>query len=147
MSKKQTLTTLAILLLTAALLTSGCLSEGGTKFSLSDNNTEIEVDLPETVEGEWCPVGSHIKVTNPITKKALDMTVIGKEEFEGETLCKAALESTGEEGISTFEYMWSEDKNTTVFTKYDTGGNISLKFIFKEGTTTIIDGDGKTLEI
>jgi hypothetical protein len=75
------------------------------------------------------------------------MTVIGKEEFEGETLCKAALETTGEEGTSTFEYMWSEDKNTTVFTRYDTEGNISLKYISKDGKKTIIGGDGKTLEI
>ncbi|HII01323.1 TPA: hypothetical protein HA351_06610 [Methanosarcinaceae archaeon] len=137
---------MVILLLTAALFTSGCLSDGGTKFSISDNDTEIEVDLPGTPEDEWCPVGSHIKVTNPITKKALDMTVIGKEEFEGETLCKAALETTGEEGTSTFEYMWSEDKNTTVFTRYDTEGNISLKYISKDGKKTIIGGDGKTLE-
>lgn len=141
------LTSLTILILTAALLTSGCLSEGGTKISISDNDTEIEVDLPETAEGEWCPVGSHVKVTNPITGKALDMTVIGKEEFEGENLCKAALERTGEEGTSTYEYMWSEDQNTSVFTRYDTDGNVSLKFIFKDGKTTIIGGDGKTLEI
>ncbi|MCQ1535347.1 hypothetical protein FTO70_06510 [Methanosarcina sp. KYL-1] len=135
-----------ILFLTTVLLASGCLSDGGTKFQISGNDTEIAVDLPGTAEGEWCPVGSHIQVKNPATGKTLDMNIVGTEEFEGKTLCKALLETGSEEGTSKFEYMWSEDKNTTVWTKYDTGGNVSVKYISRDGKTTIIDGEGRTLE-
>ena len=67
------------------------------------------------------------------------MTIVGNEKFEGKTLCKALVETGTEENISGFEYIWSEDKNTTVWTKYGAGGNISVRYIYRDGKKTIMD--------
>ncbi|MDD3043406.1 MAG: hypothetical protein PHW56_10830 [Methanosarcinaceae archaeon] len=134
-----------ILLLAATMLAAGCL-ENGTNVSISGNDTEIEINLPETGEDIWCQAGTHIQVKNPTSNRALDMTIVGTEEFEGETLCKAVLETSGEEGGSKFEYLWSEDKNTSVWISYDSEGNVTGKLIKKEGTTTIVDGAGRVIE-
>ena len=136
-------------LLICAVLSAGCLDEGGTNLSISNNGTEIKINLPETgeeEEGIWCQAGTHIQVKNPTSNRALDMTIVGTEEFEGETLCKAVLETSGEEGGSKFEYLWSEDKNTSVWISYDSEGNVTGKLIKKEGTTTIVDGAGRVIE-
>lgn len=128
MSKKQIL---FILILAAALVASGCTDEDGKKLSISGNDTEINISLSEQDEGSWCPVGSQIQVKNPTTGKALNMTIAGTEEFENETLCKAVIETGNEENTTRFEYMWSQDKNTTVWTKYDDSGKISLRYVHR----------------
>jgi hypothetical protein len=128
LSKKQIL---LIFLLASSLMVSGCMDEEGKNLSISGNNTEININLSEQAEGSWCPAGSHIQVKNPTTGKVLNMTVTGTEEFENETFCKAMIE-TGSEGNTTrFEYMWSQDKNTTVWTKYDEEGKISLRYVHR----------------
>jgi hypothetical protein len=136
-----------VFLLTVALLTSGCTGEGGTKIMVSDNNTEINISIPETSEESGLPAGSYIQVKNPITSTIYNMTVVGTEEFEGETLSKAVFETSSEKGTSKFEYMWSEDKNTTVWKKYDLEGNLSLEYVSREGNITISDGSGRKLEL
>ena len=120
-----------ILILATALVASGCTDEGGKKLSISGNDTEININLSEQDEGNWCPVGSQIQVKNPTTGKALNMTIAGTEEFENETLCKAVIETGNEENTTRFEYMWSQDKNTTVWTKYDDSGKISLRYVHR----------------
>lgn len=125
MSKKQIL---FILILAVVLLVSGCADEEGKKISITNNDTEINISLSEQAEGNWCPVGSQIQVKNPTTGKVLNMTIAGTEEFENKTFCRAMIE-TGTEGNTTrFEYMWSQDTNTTVWTKYD-DGKISLRYV------------------
>ncbi|WP_440948257.1 hypothetical protein ACSAZL_08515 [Methanosarcina sp. T3] len=143
MSKKQGI---IILLLTASLLASGCMGDSGTKLSISGNDTEINVSISEQAEGSWCPAGSQVQIKNPTTGKALNMTVTGTEEFENETLCKAMIKTGTEENNTGYEYMWSQDKNTTVWTKYGEDGNISIRYIYADGKKTIIDGAGRTLE-
>ncbi|HIH94158.1 TPA: hypothetical protein HA338_08960 [Methanosarcina acetivorans] len=143
MSKKQAI---LILLLTTALLASGCLGDSGTKISISSNDTEINVSISEQAEGDWCPVGAQVQIKNPTTGKALNMTVTGTEEFENETLCKSMIITGNEENNTRYEYMWSQDKNTTVWTKYGEDGNISIRYIYEDGKKTIIDGAGRTLE-
>lgn len=128
MSKKQIL---FILILAVALVASGCTDEDGKKLSISGNDTEINISLSEQDEGSWCPVGSQIQVKNPTTGKALNMTIAGTEEFENETFCKAMIETGTEENATRFEYMWSQDKNTTVWTKYDKDGKISLRYVHR----------------
>lgn len=128
MLKKQVL---LILLLASALIASGCTDEDGKKLSISGNDTEINISLSEQAEGSWCPVGSQVQVKNPTTGKALNMTIAGTEEFENETLCKAMIETGNEENTTRFEYMWSQDKNTTVWTKYDEDGKISLRYVHR----------------
>ena len=124
MSKKQIL---FILILAAVLLASGCI-EDEKKVSISGNDTEINISLSDQPEGSWCPIGSQIQVKNPTTGKVLNMTIAGTEEFENKTFCRAMIE-TGTEGNTTrFEYMWSQDTNTTVWTKYD-DGKISLRYV------------------
>lgn len=137
---------LVILLIIAAFLSFGCTDKGRTNFSVSNNETEINVSFPESGEGSWCPVGSQIQVKDPATGKSLSLTITGTEKFENKTLCKAYVE-TGTKGNTTrLEYMWSEDKNTTVWTKYDKDGNLSVRFIDVDGKKTIVDGAGRTLE-
>ncbi|KKG17091.1 hypothetical protein EO98_18315 [Methanosarcina sp. 2.H.T.1A.6] len=143
MSKKQVI---CILLLTVSLLASGCMGEDGTKLSISGNDTEINVSLPEQSEGNWCPVGSQVQVKNPTTGKALNMKITGTEEFENKTLCRAMIETGSEDNTTRYEYMWSQDKNTTIWTKYGEDGNISIRYIYTDGKKTIIDGAGRTLE-
>ncbi|WP_229392166.1 hypothetical protein [Methanosarcina sp. DH2] len=126
MSKKQVL---LILLLTAALMASGCMGEDGTKLSISGNDTEINISLSEQAEGNRCPVGSQVQVKNPTTGRVLNMTITGTEEFENKTFCKAVIESGSEENTTRFEYMWSQDTNTTVWTKYDEDGKVSLRYV------------------
>ncbi|AAM04878.1 predicted protein [Methanosarcina acetivorans C2A] len=134
------------MLLTTALLASGCLGDSGTKISISSNDTEINVSISEQAEGDWCPVGAQVQIKNPTTGKALNMTVTGTEEFENETLCKSMIITGNEENNTRYEYMWSQDKNTTVWTKYGEDGNISIRYIYEDGKKTIIDGAGRTLE-
>ncbi len=143
MSKKRVLVILFIL---AAFLSFGCIGKDGMKLSVSNNETEINVSFPESDNGSWYPVGSQLQVTDPATGKSLNLTITGTEKFENETLCKACVETGTEGNTSTFEYMWSEDKNTTVWTKYDKDGNISMRFINVNGKKTIVDGTGRTLE-
>jgi len=143
LSKKQII---IILLLTAALLASGCMGEDGTKLSVSGNDSEINISLPEQSEGNWCPIGSQVQIKNPTTGNALNMTITGTEEFENKTLCRAMIETGSEENTTRYEYMWSQDKNTTVWTKYGEDGNISIRYIYVDGKKTIIDGAGRTLE-
>jgi hypothetical protein len=126
LSKKQVL---LILLLTAALIASGCMGEDGTKLSISGNDTEINISLSEQTGDNWCPVGSQVQVKNPTTGRALNMTITGTEEFENKTFCKAMIETGSEENTTRFEYMWSQDTNTTVWTKYGEDGQISLRYI------------------
>jgi hypothetical protein len=129
LSKKQVL---LILLLTAAFMASGCMGEDGTKLSISGNDTEINISLSEQAEGNGCPVGSQVQVKNPTTGRALNMTVTGTEEFENKTFCKAVIETGSEENTTRFEYMWSQDTNTTVWTKYGEDGQISLRYIHRK---------------
>jgi hypothetical protein len=143
LSKKKVL---ILLLLTAALLASGCMGEDGTKLSISGNDTEINISLPEQSEGNWCPVGSQVQVKNPTTGKALNMKITGTEEFENKTLCRAMIETGTEENTTGYEYMWSQDKNTTIWTKYGEDGNISIRYIYVDGKKTIIYGTGRILE-
>jgi len=142
LSKKQKI----ILFLVAIILASGCTESHGTNISVSNNDTEINISIPETANGSWCPEGSLIQVKNPVTGEILGMTIAGNEEFEGKTLCKAFVETGTEENLSKLEYMWSEDKNTTVWTKYGADGNISARYIYNEGKKTIIDGVGRKVE-
>jgi hypothetical protein len=121
-----------MLLLIATLMASGCMGEDGTKLSISDNGTEISINFSEQAEGNWCPVGSQVQVKNPTTGRALNMTITGAEEFENETLCRAMIETGNESNTTRFEYMWSQDKNTTVWTKYGEGGNTSLRYIHRK---------------
>ncbi|AKB74164.1 hypothetical protein MSLAZ_0903 [Methanosarcina lacustris Z-7289] len=141
MSKKQVI---CILLLTVALLASGCISKDGTKLSISGNDSELNISLPEQSEGNWCPVGSQVQIKNPTTGNALNMTITGTEEFENKTLCRAIIETGGKENTTRYEYMWSQDKNTTIWTKYGEDGNISIRYIYVDGKKTIIDGAGRT---
>ncbi len=60
------------------------------------------------------------------------MTVAGTEEFENKTLCRALIETGSEENTTRFEYMWSEDKNITVWTKYDQDGKISMRYVHRK---------------
>lgn len=143
MSKKRVL---VVLLILAAFISFGCIGKDGMKLSVSNNETEINVSFPESGNGSWCPVGSQLQVTDPATGKSLNLTITGTEKFENETLCKACVETGTEGNTSRFEYMWSEDKNTTVWTKYDKDGNISVRFINVDGKKTIVDGTGRTLE-
>lgn len=143
MSKKRVL---VILLIIAAFLSFGCTDKEGTSLSISNNETEINVSLPESGEGSWCPAGSHLQVKDPTTGKSLDLTITGTEKFENKTLCKAYVETGTEGNTSRFEYMWSEDKNTTVWTKYGRDGNLSVRFINVDGKKTIVDGAGRKLE-
>jgi len=143
LSKKQVI---CILLLTAALLASGCMGEDGTKLSISGNDTEINISLPEQAEGNWCPVGSQAQVKTPTTGKVLNMKITGTEEFENKTLCRAMIETGSEENTTRYEYMWSQDKNTTIWTKYGEDGNLSIRYIYMDGKKTIIDGVGRMLE-
>ncbi|AKB50769.1 hypothetical protein MSBRW_1516 [Methanosarcina barkeri str. Wiesmoor] len=143
MSKKRIL---VVLLILAAFLSFGCAGKGRTNLSVSNNETEINVSFPNSGEGSWCPVGSQLQVKDPTTGKILSLTITGTEKFENKTLCKACLETGTEGNISRFEYMWSEDKNTTIWTKYGADGNISMRFINVDGKKTIIDGAGRTLE-
>ncbi len=143
MSKKRVLVVLIIL---AAFLSFGCTGKEGTKLSVSNNETEINVSFPESGNGSWCPVGSQLQVKDPTTGKSLNLTITGTEKFENKTLCKACVETGTEGNTSRFEYMWSEDKNTTVWTKYDKDGNISVRLIDVDGKKTIVDGAGRTLE-
>lgn len=143
LSKKQVI---LILLLTTALLASGCLGDSGTKLSISGNDTEINVSISGQAEGNWCPVGSQVQIKNPTTGKVLNMTVTGTEEFENKSLCKAMIITGNEENNTGYEYMWSQDKNTTVWTKYGEDGNISIRYVYADGKKTIIDGAGRTLE-
>ncbi|AKB20058.1 MULTISPECIES: hypothetical protein [unclassified Methanosarcina] len=143
MSKKQVI---ILLLLTAALLASGCMGEEGTKLSISGNDTEININLPEQTEGNWCPVDSQVQVKNPTTGKALNMTIAGTEEFENKTLCRAMIETGSDENTTRYEYMWSQDKNTTIWTKYGEDGNISIRYIYADGKKTIINGAGRKFE-
>lgn len=133
MSKKQILLMiLLILLLASVLMVSGCMDEEGKNLSISGNNTEININLSEQAEGSWCPVGSHVQVKNPTTGNVLNMTVTGTEEFENETFCSARIETGSGENTTGFEYMWSQDKNTTVWTKYDQEGKISLRYVHRK---------------
>ena len=143
MSKKQVI---CILLLTATLLASGCMGEDGTKLTISGNDNEINISLPEQAEGNWCPVGSQVQVKTPIIGKALNMKITGTEEFENKTLCRAMIETGSEENTTRYEYMWSQDKNTTVWTKYGEDGNLSIRYIYADGKKTIIDGAGRTFD-
>jgi len=143
LSKKRVL---VVLLILAAFLSFGCTGKDGMKLSVSNNETEINVSFPESGNGSWCPVGSQLQVTDPATGKSLNLTITGTEKFENETLCKACVETGTEGNTSRFEYMWSEDKNTTVWTKYDKDGNISVRFINVDGKKKIVDGTGRTLE-
>ncbi len=129
MSKKQIL---LILFLASVLFASGCIDEDGTKLSISGNDTEINISLSEQAEGSWCPVGSQVQVKNPTIGSVLNMTVTGTEEFENETLCRAIIKTGTEENITGFEYMWSPDKNTTVWTKYDEDGKSSLRYVHRK---------------
>lgn len=126
LSKKQVL---LILILASALIVSGCTDEDGKKLSISGNDTEINISLSEQAEGSWCPVGSQIQVKNPATGRVLNMTIAGTEEFENETFCKAMIETGNVENTTRFEYMWSQDKNTTVWSKYDEDGKLSLRYV------------------
>ncbi|HIH74903.1 MAG TPA: hypothetical protein HA306_06900 [Methanosarcina sp.] len=122
-----------LLLLAAVLTASGCIDdEDGTKMSISGNDTEINISLSDPAEGSWCPAGSQVQVKNPTTGKALNMTIAGTENFENETFCRAVIETGSEENTSRFEYMWSQDKNTTVWTKYDENGNMSLRYVHRK---------------
>lgn len=143
MSKKRVL---VVLLILAVFLSFGCADKGRTNLSVSNNETEINVSFPESGNGSWCPVGSQLQVKDPTTGKILSLTITGTEKFENKTLCKACVETGTEGNASRFEYMWSEDKNTTVWTKYDKDGSISVRFIDVDGKKTIIDGAGRTLE-
>jgi len=129
LSKKQVL---LILFFASVFIISGCLDEDGRKISLSGNDTELNISLSEKTEGSWCPAGSQVQVKNPSTGKLLNMTVEGTEEFESKTLCRALIETGSEENTTRFEYMWSEDKNITVWTKYDQDGKISLRYVHRK---------------
>ncbi|MCC4768009.1 hypothetical protein FXW07_15750 [Methanosarcina sp. DH1] len=144
MSKKRVL---VILLILAAFLSFGCIFKEGTKLSVSNNETEINVSFPESGNGSSCPVGSQLQVKDPATGKILNLTITGTERFENKTLCRACVETGTKGNTSSFEYMWSEDKNTTVWTKYDKDGNVSVRFIDVDGKKTIVDGAGRTLEL
>jgi hypothetical protein len=143
LSKKRFL---IILLIIAVFLSFGCTDRKGTNFSVSNNETEINVSLPESGEGSWWPVGSQLQVKDPNTGKSLNMTITGTEKFENKTLFKASVETGTEGNTSRFEYMWSEDKNTTIWTKYDKDGNLSVRFIDVNGKKTIVDGAGRMLQ-
>ncbi len=111
----------------------GCTDRKGMNFSVSNNETEINVSLAESGEGNWCSVGSQLQVKDPTTGENLNVTITGTEKFENKTLCKASVETGTEGNSSRLEYMWSKDKNTTVWTKYDKDGNLSVRFIDVEG--------------
>lgn len=120
------------MILASALMVSGCTDEDGKKLSVSSNDTEINISLSEQAEGSWCPIGSQVQVKNPTTGKALNMTIAGTEEFENETFCRAMIETGSKENTTRFEYMWSQEKNTTVWTKYDEDGKISLRYVHRK---------------
>jgi hypothetical protein len=143
LSKKPVL---IILLIIAAFLSFGCTDRERANFSVSNNETEINLSVPETGESSWCPAGSQLQIKDPTTGKRLNATITGTEEFENKTLCKAFIETGSEGNTSGFEYMWSEDGNTTIWTKYGKDGNLSMRFIYVDGKKTIIDGAGKMLE-
>lgn len=127
-------------------MASGCMGEDGTNLSISGNDTEININLAEQTEGSWCPIGSQVQVKNPTTGRVLNMTITGTEEFENKTFCKAMIETGTEENTTRYEYMWSQDKNTTIWTKYGEDENLSIRYIYADGKKTIIDGAGRTLE-
>ena len=143
MSKKRIL---IILIIVAVFLSFGCTDEKGTNFSVSNNETEISVSLPKTAEGYWCPAGSQLQVKDPVTGESLNLTITGTEEFENKTFCKAYVETGSKGNTSRFEYMWSEDGNTTIWTKYDRDKNLSVRFIHTDGKKKIVDGAGRTIE-
>ena len=143
MSKKRFL---VILLIIAVFLSFGCTDRRGTNFSISTNKTEVNVSLPESGEGNLFPIGSQIQVKDPTTGENLNLTINGTEKFENKTLYKASIETGTEGNTSRLEYMWSKDKNTTIWTKYGKNGNLSMRFIDVDGKKTIVDGAGRTFE-
>jgi hypothetical protein len=124
----------------------GCTDKEGTNFSVSNNETEINVSVTETGEGNWCPAGSQFQVKDQATGKILNVTITGTEEFGNKTLCRASVKTGSAGNTSGFEHMWSEDKNTTIWTKYGEDGNLSVRYIYADGKKTILDGAGRTLE-
>jgi hypothetical protein len=144
MSKKI----IIILLLLLTIMAAGCSDKDKDDVKISTGEGDIEINVPEGSEDEWCPVGSVFTMSDPQTGEMLSMTVEGKEKIDGIEMCKMVMESTvdGKTFVAR-EYYTSEDHKSIIMISYDEDGNVIHKMTMKDDKMTIIDEEGRETTI
>jgi hypothetical protein len=137
---------LIILLVLFTLIAAGCTEKDSTTISTSDGDVDISVNVPDSAEGEWCPVGASWEATNPQTGEAASMEIIGTETVDGVEMCKAVLETNTDDEIVKIVYLFSQDGETFEWTYYDAEGNIVSQMSMKDGKMTMINEEGNVVE-
>jgi hypothetical protein len=111
----------------------------------SEEETSVEVKPAEN-SANWCPVGTSMKQTDPMTGEVFTIKVTGIETVDGIPMCKAVGENIKEDDYSKIDYFWSQDGNTSFWGVYDKSGNRISEVSVKEGKMKIVDKDGKITE-
>ena len=127
------------LLIVLTVITAGCTSSSTIT---TEDGTEVEINVPDSAEDDWCPVGTSWQAANPQTGESTSMEVVGKVMVSGVEMCKATFESNVDDEVALGEYLWSEDGETISWTFYDATGKVVSKMEIKEGTMTLIDEEG-----
>jgi len=138
-----------ILLLLFVFITAGCTEKDSTTtttVSTSDGDMDIEYNVPEGAEDEWCPAGTTWQASNPQTQEIASMEVIGTMTVDGVTLCKAVMETNTADEIAKMEYLWSENGETFKWTYYDAAGKVVSFISMKDGKMTMTDEKGNVVE-
>lgn len=152
----------ALILIFLVLAASGCsgtkekeTSPGETNSTVEETenlkadvteNLEAEIAEEDSEDGEWPPVGTSWKSTNP-DGETISMVITGIEVVDGVEMCKAVYESNGEnEEFAKVEYLWSKNGEKVIWTAYDKEGNVVYKYNMDGGKITGINKDGQTFE-
>ncbi len=135
-----------ILLIVAMVGICGCSDDETT--TVTDGDTTVTTSTPEGAEDQWCPVGTTVTSSNPQTGEMMEMEVVGTEEVEGITMCKAVMEiNDPQEGVATIEYFWAEDEESFVWNAYDESGDLMSSMKLINGKMTMTDAEGNVMDI
>lgn len=131
-----------ILLLVMTVTMAGCTGNKTATIKTGDEETEVEVNVPESAQNDWCPAGASWEASNPQSGELTSMKIVEKVTVSGVEMCKGTFESNVDEEVARGEYLWSEDGETFTWTFYDAQGTVVSKMEMKDGTMIITDEEG-----
>lgn len=127
------------LLIVLTVIMTGCTD---SKTVTTEDGTEIEMNVPDSSQDDWCPTGASWQASNPQSGESTSMKVIGTVTVSGVEMCKATFESNVDEEFAEGEYLWSEDGEVFTWTFYDATGKVVSKMEMKDGKMTFTDEEG-----
>ena len=77
---------------------------------LTIKSDEGEIKISGMDSDDWCPAGGSWSYAG--AGQAMQMKIIGKEQYKGMEMCHAKFEGAGTDGSASIDYYFSEDEET-----------------------------------